>query len=79
MSGFVNILFLIFARGDKIKNCFIICEYTFLTFGKEDKRKNSARFFKICKYSFLIFEKGDQRKSCVSFCKYPFSIFEKRG
>ena len=46
---------------------------------KKIKRKNSARFFKICKYSFLIFEKGDQRKSCVSFCKYAFSIFEKRG
>ena len=39
MSGFVNILFLIFAKGDKTKNYFIICEYTFLTFGKEDKAK----------------------------------------
>ena len=35
-----------------------------LIFDKEDKPKNSARFFKICKYTFLIFE--GIRKKIVS-------------
>ena len=52
---FVSILFLIFEKGDKQKNCakfFKICKYTFLIFEKEDKQKNCAKFFKICKYTF---------------------------
>ena len=53
--GFVSILFLIFEKGDKQKNCarfFKICKYAFLIFEKGDKQKNCARFFRICKYTF---------------------------
>ena len=49
VSGFVNILFLVFQKGDKQKICarfFKICKYTFLIFEKGDKQKNCARFFK---------------------------------
>ena len=59
MSGIVNILFLIF--------------------GKDDKRKNCARFFEICKYTFLIFEKGNKRRKCVEICKYAFlNIWQRK-
>ena len=54
---FVSILFLIFEKGDKQKNCarfFKIFKYTFiLIFEKGDKQKNCVRFFKICKYTFF--------------------------
>ena len=53
MAGFVNILFLIFEKGDQRKNCarfFEICKYTFLLFEKGDKRRKCVR---ICKYAFL--------------------------
>ena len=52
---FASILFLIFEKSDKQKNCvrfFKICKYTFLIFEKGHKRKNCVRFFKICKYTF---------------------------
>ena len=63
MSRFVNILYLIFEKGDKQKNCakfFKIYKYTVLIFEKIGQRKNFARFLKICKYTFLILEKGDK-------------------
>ena len=55
MAGFVNILFLIFEKGDKRKNCvwfFKICKCSSLPFEKGDKKKKRVRF---CKYTFLIF------------------------
>ena len=64
MSGFVNILFLIFEKGDKQKTCVRICKYTFLIFKKKGKSKKK-KYVGICKYAFLIFEKGDkQKKMC---------------
>ena len=51
----VSILFKYLKKEDKRKNCFRICEYTFLIFEKGDKRKNCVSF---CNYTFLIFEKS---------------------
>ena len=79
MAGFVNILFLIFEKGDKRKNCawfFKICKCSSLPFEKGHKKKKRVRF---CKYTFLIFEKGDKRRKCVRICKYIFFNIWKRG
>ena len=46
MSGFVNILFLLFEKGYQRKNCarfFKIYKYIFLIFGKGDKQKNMCQ------------------------------------
>ena len=50
--GFVSILFLIFEKGDKQKNCLGFLRFVnilFLIFEKVDKQQNCARVFKICK------------------------------
>ena len=60
VSRFVNILFLIFEKGDKRKNCawfFKICKYTFLTFEKWDKGNNCVI---VCKYPILVAEKRNK-------------------
>ena len=57
---FVNMLFLMFEKGDKQKNCvrcFEIRKYAFLIFEKGNEQKNCARYFEIRKYTFLIFKK----------------------
>ena len=37
---------------------------------KRGKKKNCARFFKICKYTFLVFEKEDKQKIASGFLKF---------
>ena len=70
--GLVNILFLIFEKGNKQKNCvryFEIRKYAFLIF---EKVKNCAR---ICKYSFLIFEKGNKQKRVPGILGFVSMLF----
>ena len=53
---FLCMLFLIFEKGDKQKNCaryFEIRKYAFLIFEKGDEQKNCARYFEIRKYAFF--------------------------
>ena len=48
----------------------------FLIFEKGDKRKNCARFFKVCKYTFLIFEKkGISEKIALGFLRFVSILF----
>ena len=63
---FVSILFLIFEKGDKQKNCarfFKIYKYTFiLIFEKGDKQKIALGFLRFVSILFLIFEKRRSAK-----------------
>ena len=52
---FASILFLIFEKGDKQKNCarfFKICKYTFLIFEKRDKQKIASGFLRFVSILF---------------------------
>ena len=70
-------LFLIFQKGIRktLPGIFRFLSMLFVIFEKRDKKKNSARYFKIRKDAFLTFEKGDKQKIYARFLrisKYRF-------
>ena len=75
---FVSMLFLIFEKGDKKKNCaryFETRKYAFLIFEKGDKQNNCARYFEIRKYFFLIFEKEHKQKTVPGILRFVSILF----
>ena len=53
---FVDVLFLIFEKGNEEKNSARYCEirkYAFVIFEKEDQQKNCDRYFEIRKCTFF--------------------------
>ena len=80
---FVSMLFLIFEKGNKQKNCakyFEVRKYTFLIFKKRINKKTVPGILRFVSILFLIFKKGIRNKNCARYFeirKYTFLIFKK--
>ena len=75
---FLSILFLIFEKGDKQKNCpryFEIPKYSFYYLKKGISKKTVPGILRFVSMLFLILEKGDKQKNVSGILRFISMLF----